>query len=433
MACLRRRAILARLHARLRKPCLILACARLWRSMPELLLQMSMMSAKLLLRAGNSCASKCLSAAKPEIRMPLNVLHLLWGLETGGVQRLIATLAQFSPDTRARHSIAAFHGGSAELLLREAGCKVWLLHKRAGIDPALPRRLRTLLDEVQPDILHAHDFTGAFWGLAALKRAARRAFVVSDHLAFQKLGFPKRVLYCRCLEKADAVVVLSEPTRKGLAAAGVSPEKLTRLWIGPNLEPLPVGFNRAALRKELALDEGDMALLACARLEKQKNLLWLVRLAACVARKDQRLRFFIAGEGSMKQRLQQEIAKLNIPNHCALLGLRRDVNALMAAADVFVLPSLLEELPLAALEAMAAGLPIAAAPAGALPELLEASGAGRVMGIDGFAPWENWLLELANRPDLRAEPGRRGCEFVNAQLNPAHGVAEMLALYDKLL
>ncbi len=293
--------------------------------------------------------------------------------------------------------------------------------------------MRTLLDEVQPDILHAHDFTGAFWGLAALKRAARRAFVVSDHLAFQKLGFPKRVLYCRCLEKADAVVVLSEPTRKGLAAAGVSPEKLTRLWIGPNLEPLPVGFNRAALRKELALDEGDMALLACARLEKQKNLLWLVRLAACVARKDQRLRFFIAGEGSMKQRLQQEIAKLNIPNHCALLGLRRDVNALMAAADVFVLPSLLEELPLAALEAMAAGLPIAAAPAGALPELLEASGAGRVMGIDGFAPWENWLLELANRPDLRAEPGRRGCEFVNAQLNPAHGVAEMLALYDKLL
>lgn len=305
--------------------------------------------------------------------------------------------------------------------------------KRSGFDPTLPRRLRALFNEVQPDILHAHDFTGAFWGLAALKRAARRAFVVSDHLAFQKLGFPKRVLYRRCLKKADAVVVLSEPTRQGLAAAGVSPEKLTRLWIGPSLEPLPVGFNRAAIRKELGLDERDMALLACARLEKQKNLLWLVRLAARFTQKDQRFRFFIAGEGSMKQRLQREIARLNVSHHCALLGLRRDVNALMAAADVFVLPSLLEELPLAALEAMAAGLPVAAAPAGALPELLEISGAGRVMNIDDFAPWENWLIELANRPDLRAESGKRGREFVNTHLNPAHGVAEMLALYEKVL
>ena len=55
------------------------------------------------------------------------------------------------------------------------------------------------------------------------------------------------------------------------------------------------------------------------------------------------------------------------------------------------------------------------------------------MNIDDFAPWENWLIELANRPDLRAESGKRGREFVNTHLNPAHGVAEMLALYEKVL
>lgn len=323
--------------------------------------------------------------------------------------------------------------GSAEPLLRAAGAEVRTLPKRAGPDLSLPSRLRALLSELRPEVVHAHDFTGAFWGRLAFGARPAPVFVVTDHLAFQKLGRFKRALYSRCLRAADRVVALSEPTRLGLFALGLPPERLVRLWLGPDLAPLPAGVPRESLRAGLGLAAGEVAVLTCARLEEQKNLIWLARLAARLTRREARFRFLVAGEGSLRGRLEREAARLGLGPRFHLLGLRRDVPELLAAADIFALPSRLEELPVAVLEAMAAGLPVAVSSVGALPELLEAAGAGRALPVSRFEPWEDWLMELADHPDRREKLGEKGRGFIRARLDARQGAHDLLALYEDAL
>lgn len=358
----------------------------------------------------------------------------MWGLETGGAQRLIATLARHSPPVRARHAVVSFHaGGSAESLLRAAGCEVIVLPKRPGLDWFLPGRLRALCDRLRPDLVHAHDFTGTFWIRLAFGDRCPFTCVVSDHLAFQKLGRIKRALYVWCLRYADRVVVLSEPTRQGLLAEGVQPDKLVRMWLGPDLDPLPPGVTRESVRGALGLVEDETAILTCARLDEQKNIIWLIRLAARLLRREPSFLFLVAGEGRLRKRLEREVARQGLGKRFRLLGLRRDVSALLAAADIFVLPSRLEEMPVAVLEAMAAGLPVVVSPVGALPELLAASGAGRVLPVSRFEPWEEWVMELAVHPEKRVELGRRGRLFVHHRLDPRQGAHALLGIYEDAL
>jgi len=118
---------------------------------------------------------------------------------------------------------------------------------------------------------------------------------------------------------------------------------------------------------------GTVAALTCARLEPEKNLPLLVELAARLRGTLPPVRFLVAGEGSCRAALERLIRSRGLEGEVTLLGLRRDVPALLAAADLFLLPSRTEELPLSLLEAMAAGLPVLAAPVGALPEIVPAS------------------------------------------------------------
>ncbi len=265
----------------------------------------------------------------------------------------------------------------------------------------------------------------------ALGHKPLQVFVVSDHLAFQKLGGFKRRLYGICLRAADRVVVLSRPTRTGLARLGVPMEKLVLLRIGPEIFAQPGAATRSSLRAALNLCENDFVVLTCARLEAQKNLLWFIRLAGRLVKRDACFKFLVSGHGSLRARLEQEIARQRLGANFHLLGLRGDVPDLLAAADVFALPSRLEELPLAALEAMRSGLPLAVSAVGALPEIIEASGAGRSLPVSRFEPWQDWLLTLAHNPGQRLETGRMGIEYIKANLLPEHGAAAMLELYEK--
>ena len=143
---------------------------------------------------------------------PLPVLHLIWGLEMGGAQKIIAAIARHSPAGAFRHGVVSFHGdGPARPEIEAAGCAAALLNKRRGFDPAMPGALRRLTAGFPRGIMHAHDFTGAFWGRLALRGSPGWRLAVTDHLASQalcawKLGFsphiPRPTACTRCAGKA---------------------------------------------------------------------------------------------------------------------------------------------------------------------------------------------------------------------------------------
>lgn len=112
---------------------------------------------------------------------------------------------------------------------------------------------------------------------------------------------------------------------------------------------------RSEMRQELKINEDEFVLLNVGRLEEQKNQRLLIKIMSKLNNKSVRL--LIAGEGSLRNELEELIDKLGLRAKVTLLGVRHDIEKIMQAADAFILTSIFEGLPVTGIEAQAAGLP----------------------------------------------------------------------------
>jgi glycosyltransferase involved in cell wall biosynthesis len=166
------------------------------------------------------------------------------------------------------------------------------------------------------------------------------------------------------------------------------------------------------------------------RLRAPKDFLTLVRAVAALEPGSVSLR--IAGDGPDRERLVEEIDRLGVAAAVDLLGTQPDVDALLESADVFVLSSTSEGLPMSVLEAMAAGLPVVASAVGGVPELVDGETGVLVPPADPEA-LAAALARLATDPRLRERLGAAGrrraeAEFGLAEFQSAHLAAYRAAL-----
>ncbi len=115
-------------------------------------------------------------------------------------------------------------------------------------------------------------------------------------------------------------------------------------------------YIREWIREELGLGESKTIGLV-ARFSPQKNHTFLLDIFQAVAARDQKAKLLLVGDGPLRQEIEDKIHKLHLDKRVVITGVREDVEALLQAMDVFVMPSLYEGLPLSVVEAQAAGLP----------------------------------------------------------------------------
>jgi glycosyltransferase involved in cell wall biosynthesis len=202
-----------------------------------------------------------------------------------------------------------------------------------------------------------------------------------------------------------------------------------RIVVIPNaVEPPPAVAPAARLRAEIARAARTPLALTVARLDAQKGIAHLVDAAAMVPE----VVFAIAGDGPDRAALEARAAERGVSARIRFLGHRRDVPALLAIADLFVLPSLYEGFPLSVLEAMAAGVPVVATAVGGTDELVSSETGFPVAPADPRALADGVRALLADRDDAarRAATAR---ERVLATHSAASMVAAMSALYESLL
>jgi glycosyltransferase involved in cell wall biosynthesis len=139
------------------------------------------------------------------------------------------------------------------------------------------------------------------------------------------------------------------------------------------------------------------------------------------------------GEGAEEDALRQQLAALGVDRHVTFTGQRSDVPALLAAADVFVLPSLYEGLPLVALEAMAVGRPIVGTRVCGTDEVVADGVTGRLVEARDAAALATALLEVLLQPDLRARWGDAGRRRFAEQFTAARMARQMADVYEEVL
>lgn len=253
---------------------------------------------------------------------------------------------------------------------------------RRMLDLGCVRQLAGLLRRRKIDIVHSHEFTMALYGAAASK-AARIPQVVTMHSARGATGtWRRRVALRWALRQTASVVAVSNATRVQLTTAlGLSNDAVGVVHNGVRFQP----GKPDRIRQELGIGPDEVLILAVGNLYPVKGHIVLLRaLAGLHARRaDVCWHLAIAGKVSLRGKVEDQAKHFReyaetqgFSNRLYLLGYRADVPDLLAAADIYVMPSLSEGLPLALLEAMHAGKPIVASDVGGIPEVLRARSEG---------------------------------------------------------
>jgi glycosyltransferase involved in cell wall biosynthesis len=299
------------------------------------------------------------------------------GLASGGTASHVIALAD---GCRAAGLLVSVLGPVPTLALLPAGIDT--LPVRIGDRPHPARDaaaiagLRSGLAGRQPDVVHAHGIrAGAFAALAiaTLPRRSRPALAVTVHNAPPD-GRSARLIYGLleriCARHADFVMcasadLLARMRRLGAAAA-------EQFDVPARPAPAPTAADVAAARADVGAD-GRPVVLSVARLAPQKGLDVLIEAATRWRGRDPQPRTVIAGDGPLAAELRAQASRAGAD--VELLGARDDVPALLAAADVVVVPSRWEARALIIQEAMRSGRPVVATRVGGTPELTGADGA----------------------------------------------------------
>lgn len=279
-------------------------------------------------------------------------------LEVGGAEHVVAALAAGA--RREGHDVAL--AGVPGRLSHELGLPVFellLLERRAPRAGLAAWRLARVLRAWSPDLVHAHNPGMAVAAAPSTRRGRRPRALASVH-GVPEEDYPRAA---RLLRWSGLPVVACGP---GVAAALAERGYAVRATIPNAVGPPPPPASRAELAREWGLRDGQRLVLAVGRLVSAKNQAIAVRALASVP--DAVL--VLVGEGPLRSRLEADAAAAGVGDRVRFAGFRSDARALMGAADVVVLPSRSEGLPLVALEAAAAGAPLVASAVRGLRELL---------------------------------------------------------------
>ncbi|WP_437794404.1 glycosyltransferase [Sorangium sp. So ce693] len=345
----------------------------------------------------------------PRTSRRLAIAHVVSSFQTGGAEQVVVDLA--ASQRAAGHDVLAVaiaedpDGPRAEQL-RRRGVEVRLVPKCPGFDATLTARLAALFATKGVMLVHAHNHLSLIY--AAPAGWLHRVPVIHTKHGVSQDMHGRRWLRRAASAFVDAHVAVSQPTAAVvLGRREVDPPKLHVVVNGVDLSRFaPDPAARARVRAELAIPRDAWVVGSVGRLSPVKNHALLVRAAATSLPRNGRV--LLVGEGAERGRLDALARELGVSERVLFAGERHDVPALLAALDVFALPSLSEGLPLALLEAMAAGLPAVATDVGGVSTVLVHGETGYLVPSDEVAPLAARLSELHANPARAAQMGRCG-------------------------
>lgn len=359
----------------------------------------------------------------------IRVCHILTDLAPAGTERSVYELARRLDRNRFDVSVIGLRGGAVADRLVEAGIDVDVLGVRHKLDAFKLARLVRMLRSRKPDIVHTHLFHADLVGRTAAKLAGVRRLVHSVRAVERRIR-PWQFAWARLTAGAcDMTLCVSEPVREHYLRRTGLPASRVRVihngidagaWAGD-------GDARLGVRQERAIGADELVGGFIGRLHPDKGTDVLMRAWERLGGAAPRL--LIAGDGPMQEEL---LAWVRTRARAEWLGHVNDVHAVVSAVDFLVMPSRTEGLPVAALEAMAAGLPVVASRAGGLAELVVDGQTGLLVPPEAPDALADAVRTLSNDAELRHRMGQAGRARVETHFHIDATVSAHETLYAEL-
>jgi glycosyltransferase involved in cell wall biosynthesis len=290
------------------------------------------------------------------------------------------------------------------------------------------REIKTVLQELQPDLVATHSNKAGLLGRWAARSLGLPVVHTSHGFLFTGREKSTAGLFYRFIEKVfasmgDRVIVVAESERQAADALKViADEKMAVIHNG-----LP------DIKENWQADPGaePPGIVMVARFAAPKDHLTLLK--ALSGLKDLQWSLELVGDGSGRLEAEKLVEDLGIGDRVEFLGMRLDVQVVLARNQIFVLSSRREGFPLGILEAMRAGLPVVASDIGGVKEAVADGRSGLLFPPGSVEKLKQALAELLRGPELRRKMGAEGRRRYKQFFNLEQMVDKTLSLYRKML
>ncbi|HFB52222.1 MAG TPA: glycosyltransferase [Anaerolineae bacterium] len=367
------------------------------------------------------------------------IIFLIDGLGMGGAERLLVIYLQHLNRTRFEPRVCVLQvkqNNPMAAEIEKLGVPIDFVPVKRLADPTAPPRLLGYLRRMRPAVLHTQlEFADTLGGTAAKLLGIPTVSTLHTADAPEKGEKSYRRLKLRwwILRHFPArVIAVSEETRQHHLRVGkLPPQKVITLHNGIDLSRFqPVSpAEIAALRESLGIPAAAPVLVTVAVLRQPKGIQFLLEALPDILQRVPETRYLIVGDGEYREKLENIAAEKNVTDRVIFAGTRRDIPQLLAATDIFVLPTLTEALPTVLAEAMAAEKPIIASHVGGVPEMVDDGQNGLLIPPADPPALTEACLKLLENPQRARAMGKTGQQIVGERFDIQRQVRRLESLY----
>lgn len=295
-------------------------------------------------------------------------------------------------------------------------------------------RLIVLIWRARIDVIHTSDRPRDAFTCVLLGRLTRRPCTIHVHVQFNP--WMSNILRWS-LRRADHLIAVSEFVGSALRANGIPPERVHVVLNAIDVGAWKPRHGRTETREALQIPAHAPLLLTVCRLLPEKGLTDTIRALTVVRQRHPDTRLLIVGSdltpnGAFGANLRRLVCDLRLQPNVSFLGQRSDIERLMAAADVYVMPSFEEPFGLVFVEAMAMRLPIVALNNGGTREVVDHQCSGLLSEPGDLEALSANLLTLLEDDRLREQMGQCGREQAERRFDVSRMAADTALVYDRI-
>lgn len=314
----------------------------------------------------------------------LKVVQIISGLGIGGAQTLLLDIAlHLLQRTDIDLSVITIDSGEYIEIYRKAGINTIDLAERGLVNPKIYFKLKKVLRELKPDIVHTHLHKADFYGRLAAKSIGIKNILSTCHnystkhsgADINKLSVFDRIDNFVAKYTGSKLIAISDIVKKYLTNRSANFSSVTEIiYNGVDVErrliPKLSGDQILKLRSELGFSFDDIIILLMGRLDVQKGHLFFLNAVKDLLRTSSHLKVLILGEGSLRHSILQLIEFEGLSKNVVLAGFHPDSEPYTEIADIVAVPSHWEAFGLAAVEGMIKGKIVLASDVGGLSEII---------------------------------------------------------------
>lgn len=321
---------------------------------------------------------------------PVHVLHCTLFLKMGGLESIIMDMAKKIDQASFKISILCLgsYDETYKSILDKMGVPVYHIKRTGKFDSTFFRKIITLIKNIKADVFHAH--SGCFFNTAICAiLSGVKAYVYTEHgLPLYDNGLPMNTSFKTRIEDkfaawvAGRIFAVSEEIRKDMAIR--FPHSMNKVRIITNgvdtdrFKPDETQQLKNAVKQRFEIPEDHKIIGSVGRLVPIKNYESLIKAFAKLTKNnDDKLRLILIGDGVERLRLETIARENNVLPSITFAGVQYDIQHILPAFDVFVLPSRTEGTSISLLEAQACGVPAVVSHVGGNPNIIK-------HGLNGF-------------------------------------------------